>query len=189
MFVLGFPEQLPAQAQRQLLRLRLHTSQHNLGSLLTVTTSIRSSQVAIVRLLSPSSGSAPRNWMLGILQLTLVLTTCITSLFSLRYIDTIYRLYKSLPWLLYLCRSPRAVTTTTTTTPTPTLTPSPTSPSLEMPNIVNNCAKFYLVHSGDSCDSIEAYENISSVQFASWNLYVDSTCNSLWLGYYVCVGV
>ncbi|KAJ5135357.1 uncharacterized protein N7515_004635 [Penicillium bovifimosum] len=58
-----------------------------------------------------------------------------------------------------------------------------------MPNTVSNCAKWHLVASGDSCWSIEQQYSITAAQFGNWNPYIGSSCASLWLGYYVCVGV
>lgn len=77
--------------------------------------------------------------------------------------------------------------------PGATITTSPTAtstgPSPEMPSIVSNCSKYYLVQSGDGCAAIEAANDITQAQFLSWNPAVDSNCDNLWLGYYVCVGV
>ncbi|KAE8553139.1 hypothetical protein EYB25_004520 [Talaromyces marneffei] len=75
--------------------------------------------------------------------------------------------------------------TTTTAPPAPTST----APSPEMPSTVSNCSKFHLVQSGDGCGAIEAANGITQDQFASWNPYIHSNCDNLWLGYYVCVGV
>lgn len=73
----------------------------------------------------------------------------------------------------------------TTTAPPPVQT----GPQPQMPAIVSNCRKFRLVQAGDSCWTIDSAEGISLAQFLSWNPYVDSQCNNLWQGYYVCVGV
>ncbi|KAL5358870.1 LysM domain protein [Aspergillus floccosus] len=58
-----------------------------------------------------------------------------------------------------------------------------------MPNTIGTCKKWYLVASGDSCWSIQQKYGITAASFNQWNSYVGSTCSSLWLGYYVCVGV
>ncbi|PLB44330.1 hypothetical protein P170DRAFT_503006 [Aspergillus steynii IBT 23096] len=58
-----------------------------------------------------------------------------------------------------------------------------------MPNTISTCKKWHLVASGDSCWSIEQQYSITAAQFGKWNPYVGSSCASLWLGYYVCVGV
>jgi LysM repeat protein len=58
-----------------------------------------------------------------------------------------------------------------------------------MPGLASNCNKFHQVASGDGCNAIEQAYDISPAQFLAWNSQVDTTCNDLWLGYYVCVGV
>lgn len=77
--------------------------------------------------------------------------------------------------------------TTKTTTTTPgngVSTPTPTQAG-----IAANCDKFHLVGKGDNCASISSEAGITLAQFNSWNTGVGSGCSSLWLGYYVCVGV
>ncbi|KAH8649337.1 hypothetical protein BX600DRAFT_419503 [Xylariales sp. PMI_506] len=95
-------------------------------------------------------------------------------------------------WLgYYVCvgtSGSSAATTTTSTATTTTTTATGTSPSPQMPSIVSTCNKYYLVQSGDGCYSIEQTEGITLTQFLTWNPYVDSACDNLWLGYYVCVG-
>ncbi|KAH2160340.1 hypothetical protein KXW37_010006 [Aspergillus fumigatus] len=58
-----------------------------------------------------------------------------------------------------------------------------------MPNTTSTCKTWHLVASGDSCWSIEQQYSITATQFGTWNPYVGSSCASLWLGYYVCVGI
>ncbi|KAL1962645.1 hypothetical protein VTN77DRAFT_9279 [Rasamsonia byssochlamydoides] len=86
----------------------------------------------------------------------------------------------------YICVG--VVATSTTSSPTSTssgvVTPTPTQTGM-----VTDCDQFYLVQSGDTCASIVSAENISLSDFYSWNPAVGSSCQSLWLGYYVCVGV
>lgn len=82
----------------------------------------------------------------------------------------------------------------TTTTPTPNPTPTKPSngistPSPVQPKIVSNCNKFHMVKTTTTCASIQDYYSISISQIAQWNPSVGSTCNALWSGYYVCVGV
>lgn len=62
-------------------------------------------------------------------------------------------------------------------------------PSPQMPNLASNCNRYYLVQSGDGCQAVERSAGISDAQFRSWNPTIDSGCDNLWLGYYVCVGV
>jgi hypothetical protein len=73
----------------------------------------------------------------------------------------------------------------------PGTTPSPSSsgPSPQMPGVIGSCKSFYQVQSGDGCWAIEQAKGISSADFLAWNSYVDASCDNLWLGYYVCVGV
>lgn len=49
--------------------------------------------------------------------------------------------------------------------------------------------KFYQVVENDSCQTIASGNGITLANFYSWNPAVGSSCSSLWLGYYVCVGV
>jgi LysM repeat protein len=76
-------------------------------------------------------------------------------------------------------------TTSTTTTPTNGIsTPTPTQTGM-----VSNCNKFYLVQSGNTCDSISSANGIPLSLFYTWNPAVGSNCGFLFLNYYVCVGV
>jgi hypothetical protein len=51
-----------------------------------------------------------------------------------------------------------------------------------MPSTISTCKKWHLAASGDNCWSIEQQYGITATQFGT-------SCASLWLGYYVCVGV
>jgi hypothetical protein len=55
--------------------------------------------------------------------------------------------------------------------------------------MVGNCNKFYLVASGDTCAAIATAAGISLSSFYAWNPAVGSTCGTLDLGDYVCIGV
>jgi hypothetical protein len=55
--------------------------------------------------------------------------------------------------------------------------------------MASNCNKFYLVVSGDQCDTIAAYESISLADFYAWNPVVGTSCQFLDLGDYVCVDI
>ncbi|KAK3342345.1 hypothetical protein B0H65DRAFT_575430 [Neurospora tetraspora] len=70
-----------------------------------------------------------------------------------------------------------ATTIKTTASPTSTgngiATPTPTQP----------------VASGDTCDVIASKYGTTSTKIHSWNTQINSACNNIWLGYYVCVGV
>ncbi|GAM87639.1 hypothetical protein ANO11243_056660 [Dothideomycetidae sp. 11243] len=69
-------------------------------------------------------------------------------------------------------------------------TTTPSGPSPTQNGLVQNCNRFYQVGSGDTCASIQAkYDTFSLQQFYSWNPAVGNSCTSLWLGYFVCIGV
>lgn len=80
--------------------------------------------------------------------------------------------------------TPTTVSATTTTPGNGISTPTPTQTGM-----VSNCDAFHLVVSGDTCDSITTAAGISLSDFYSWNPAVGNTCASLWLGYYVCIGI
>ncbi|KAB5513030.1 hypothetical protein GE09DRAFT_1047301 [Coniochaeta sp. 2T2.1] len=68
-------------------------------------------------------------------------------------------------------------------------TPGPTKPSPIQDGITSKCNKWYKVSSGDACQKIADQFKITLQNFYSWNPAVGSACSSLWLGYYVCVGI
>lgn len=57
--------------------------------------------------------------------------------------------------------------------------------------IVSNCARYYTVQAGDSCQGIvDKYAGEFTLSdFYGWNPAVGSGCSSLWVGYAVCVGI
>jgi LysM repeat protein len=55
--------------------------------------------------------------------------------------------------------------------------------------MVDNCNSFHMVVSDDTCASIASSAGISQTDFADYNPGVGSGCSSLWLGYYVCIGI
>lgn len=56
--------------------------------------------------------------------------------------------------------------------------------------MVNNCNKFHLVESGDSCAAIQSTYNIPAyTQLFSWNPALGNDCQFLAPGNYICVGV
>ncbi|KAI0449632.1 carbohydrate-binding module family 50 protein [Xylaria acuta] len=77
-----------------------------------------------------------------------------------------------------------ATTTTTTTSGNGISTPAPVQTG-----IATNCNRFYLVQSGDVCDTIVAKYGIALSNFYAWNPAVGSSCTTLIPGDYVCVGV
>ena len=52
-----------------------------------------------------------------------------------------------------------------------------------------NCNKFHFVVSGDQCGTISTTAGITLANFYLWNPAVGSTCATLYLGNYVCIGV
>jgi hypothetical protein len=58
-----------------------------------------------------------------------------------------------------------------------------------MPGIVSDCKSFYLVKEGDNCFNVDNAQGITLDQFRSWNTQIDAACDTLLLGYHVCVGV
>lgn len=82
-------------------------------------------------------------------------------------------------WLGYAYCVKGPVSTATTTGPSgPTQT-----------GIVSNCDKYYTVADGDSCTQIETTYGISFSQLYQWNPAIGSDCQTLTIGYSVCVGV
>jgi len=67
-----------------------------------------------------------------------------------------------------------------------------TSSGLSAPvqtGIALNCDEYYVVVSGDSCAQIESTYGITFAQLYEWNPAIGSDCQSLYVGYSVCVGV
>ncbi|KAI0106466.1 carbohydrate-binding module family 50 protein [Nemania sp. FL0031] len=78
---------------------------------------------------------------------------------------------------------PTSTSTTSSTTGNGISTPSPVQTG-----IVSNCNKFYYVQDGDTCSIIAAMYGIPLAQFYAWNPAAGSTCATLGLHDYVCVG-
>ncbi|PWY82543.1 LysM domain-containing protein [Aspergillus eucalypticola CBS 122712] len=92
-------------------------------------------------------------------------------------------------WLdYYICLHGPGSTATTPETPEPTEDPG-SSPTPQMPGIVEHCDEYYKVASGDKCEAISKSYDISTAQFKSWNTKVNDDCSNLWLDYYVCVHI
>lgn len=95
----------------------------------------------------------------------------------------------------YVCVGVGAGSVTTTATATrasstsTTMTATMTGPTPQQTGIISTCHDYHLVESGDGCASIASDSGISLSDFYEWNPAVGSTCASLWLGYYVCVGI
>lgn len=54
---------------------------------------------------------------------------------------------------------------------------------------VSSCDEYYTVVSGDTCSKIETKFGITFAQLHQWNTAIGNDCQSLWVGYAVCVGV
>ncbi|KAK0455681.1 uncharacterized protein EV420DRAFT_556418 [Desarmillaria tabescens] len=54
---------------------------------------------------------------------------------------------------------------------------------------VDNCARNYTVHLGDTCDAISAAQNSSIYQLASVNTNINAGCTNLALGEILCLGI
>lgn len=90
-------------------------------------------------------------------------------------------------WLgYYLCTG---VSGGTPTEPTPTDNPNPTPQPIQE-GMVDNCNRWHLVESGDTCAAIASDAGITVSQLAEWNTGIGGTaCTGMWLGYYLCTGV
>ncbi|KAJ5116977.1 hypothetical protein N7456_001325 [Penicillium angulare] len=93
-------------------------------------------------------------------------------------------------WLgYYVCTGIIGSTPTTTTTTTTSTGNGVTTPTPIQPGMVSDCDKFHEVVSGDGCQAIADDADITLAEFEAWNTEVGSTCSTLWLGYYVCIGI
>ncbi|SPO01631.1 uncharacterized protein DNG_04305 [Cephalotrichum gorgonifer] len=92
-------------------------------------------------------------------------------------------------WLdYYICTHiPGAMLLSTTfTVPTPSNSSDLPGTATPMPGIVANCSRYYLVVSGDGCDSIAAKNGITVANFRRWNTFIDAACTNLWADALVC---
>ncbi|KAF6784890.1 LysM domain-containing protein [Colletotrichum sojae] len=83
--------------------------------------------------------------------------------------------------------SPPTTTAAPAPAPPPADTCNPSAPAPTQPSATCGCKRWHLVGSGNTCDAIARQYGIAVGSLTSWNPSVGSTCNSLWLGYYVCV--
>ncbi|KAL0938065.1 LysM domain-containing protein-like protein 5 [Colletotrichum truncatum] len=73
------------------------------------------------------------------------------------------------------------------TQPGPTTNPTP-QPIQD--GMVNNCNRWHLVKSGDTCGTIASQTGVTVSQLADWNKGIGGTaCTGMWAGYYLCTGV
>lgn len=86
------------------------------------------------------------------------------------------------------------VSPTTTTAAATSLIPTTSTgngistPTPYQTGMATNCNKFHLVVSGDQCGTIASNAGISLTDFYAWNPAVGSTCSTLDLNDYVCIG-
>lgn len=78
--------------------------------------------------------------------------------------------------------------TTTKPPPKPTGCTSPGLPTPTQPGALCQCKKWHKVASGNDCDKIVKKYNIKADNSHKWNPQVGRDCQTLWAGYYVCVG-
>lgn len=79
--------------------------------------------------------------------------------------------------------------TTTTSKPASTTTGNGiTTPTPTQAGMWTSCNKFHLVVSGDQCGNIAKAAGITLATFYAWNPAVGSSCATLGLGDYVCIG-
>jgi hypothetical protein len=90
----------------------------------------------------------------------------------------------------YVCIDIIGVIPSSTTTATSTTTPANgiTTPTPYQTGMATNCNKFHLVVTGDQCGTIASNAGISLTEFYTWNPAVGSTCATLVLNDYVCIG-
>ncbi|OMP85195.1 hypothetical protein BK809_0003863 [Diplodia seriata] len=114
---------------------------------------------------------------------------CIGTLSCTFFLDH-SKLLTSFHWRTGVPGTPTAKPTTTAKPPaTTTAAGCADAPSPTQPGAVCPCRTWHEVGSGNSCQSIEKEYGISAANFNAWNPQVGSDCSTLWLGYYVCVGV
>lgn len=78
-----------------------------------------------------------------------------------------------------------------TTLQTTTTTTSAADPGVSpiMPGAADNCNRYHMIQSGDTCDAVASKNGITVSQLKSWNTEINDSCSNLWLDYYVCTGV
>ncbi|KAJ5720987.1 uncharacterized protein N7483_008921 [Penicillium malachiteum] len=85
-----------------------------------------------------------------------------------------------------VCIGTTTSNSTSTSSVTVTATTTTASGTAE-PSTDSSCTEYRKVVDGDSCIGIEEEYNITAAEFLAWNPTVGTTCESLWLGYLVCV--
>lgn len=63
-------------------------------------------------------------------------------------------------------------------------------PENTQPGTIEDCKKFHLVGEDDgACEGIIVMYDLAREDFYEWNPEVGDDCTTLWLDYYVCIGV
>lgn len=89
----------------------------------------------------------------------------------------------------YVCVNVVGGTTTTSVKATTTSAGNGVAtPTPYQAGMTTSCKTFHLVVSGDQCGLIATAAGITLANFYLWNPAVGSTCATLGLGYYVCIG-
>ncbi|KAL5361217.1 hypothetical protein BJX96DRAFT_176032 [Aspergillus floccosus] len=68
-------------------------------------------------------------------------------------------------------------------------TTATTAPYPRQTGIVPECNRYHRVVNGDNCWAITRQYGINIDDFYRWNPAVGPACETLWVGYYVCIGV
>ena len=66
----------------------------------------------------------------------------------------------------------------------------PIGPTPVEDGITKDCQRYHKVFTGDTCQTIvDKYKTYTLQNFYTWNHDIGSSCQRLWLDYYVCIGV
>jgi len=78
-------------------------------------------------------------------------------------------------------------TTQTSTNATPSTMQTTSSAAPMQTGLSKSCTKLYTVAAGASCAGIEQQFNVTFNQLLQWNPAIGTNCESLWVGFAVCV--
>ena len=90
-------------------------------------------------------------------------------------------------WLGYAYCVEGPTSATGSGSPTTTTTEGPSAPTQS--GIASDCDEYYVIASGDSCSKVETQFNDTFTELYRWNPAIGDDCQSLWVGYAICVGV
>ncbi|PYI36203.1 hypothetical protein BP00DRAFT_386649 [Aspergillus indologenus CBS 114.80] len=63
------------------------------------------------------------------------------------------------------------------------------SPSPTQSGTISSCTRYYTIQSGDGCTAIESRYGLSFTQLYAWNPAIGDNCQSLQVGYAICVAI